>query len=311
MATEEEGKTGDGDQRADKEDRQADEENQHQEKKNAGSETKASFPRAFYDPNTNEIFQHPVVGPDGITVEKTDDLDASTYYPNRALESYIEDELERTANVGSFRGTLQKWHDSMRSARLQLLEMTAIPSKVYQPLPEVLYCPISFELMHQPVIGPDGVTYEKAAIEHWLASNNVSPITRGPLRVDQLYENKAILNIIEELAEKENGSEHETHQSIRNWREVHSTRVAQSNVQERNYASNERELNRLRRNDRCSSNASTFGLMLVIVVIGAVILILLGEFFYLSILAFYCVGETVGYCDHRTAVNRAQNNGQR
>lgn len=35
--------------------------------------------------------------------------------------------------------------------------------------------------MKDPVIGPDGVTYERAAIQHWMAHNKESPVTHKPL----------------------------------------------------------------------------------------------------------------------------------
>ena len=38
-------------------------------------------------------------------------------------------------------------------------------------------CPISHELMRDPVIADDGTTYERAAIEQWLQSSEISPLT--------------------------------------------------------------------------------------------------------------------------------------
>ena len=35
-------------------------------------------------------------------------------------------------------------------------------------------CPITLEPMTEPVIDPEGNTYEKSAIEEWLLSNNTS-----------------------------------------------------------------------------------------------------------------------------------------
>ena len=43
---------------------------------------------------------------------------------------------------------------------------------------EVFYCPITGDLMKDPVIGIDGYTYEKEAIYEWLAKDQVSPMTR-------------------------------------------------------------------------------------------------------------------------------------
>jgi hypothetical protein len=54
-------------------------------------------------------------------------------------------------------------------------------------------CPITNEVMREPVIDYEGNTYEKSAILNWLKINNTSPITRNPLRIDQLVPNRALL----------------------------------------------------------------------------------------------------------------------
>ena len=43
--------------------------------------------------------------------------------------------------------------------------------------PDALCCPISMEIMRDPVIAADGHTYERADIELWFANNNTSPKT--------------------------------------------------------------------------------------------------------------------------------------
>jgi hypothetical protein len=37
-------------------------------------------------------------------------------------------------------------------------------------------CPITHELMTDPVIDPDGNSYERSAIENWLKEHSTSPI---------------------------------------------------------------------------------------------------------------------------------------
>ena len=54
-------------------------------------------------------------------------------------------------------------------------------------------CPITNEVIREPVIDYEGNTYEKSAILKWLNINNTSPITRNPLRSDQLVPNRALL----------------------------------------------------------------------------------------------------------------------
>jgi len=54
-------------------------------------------------------------------------------------------------------------------------------------------CPITQELMADPVITADGHTYERAAIEQWLESHNTSPLTGLPLSTHELSPNEALL----------------------------------------------------------------------------------------------------------------------
>ena len=54
---------------------------------------------------------------------------------------------------------------------------------------EDYHCPITTELMADPVMTTDGFTYERAAIERWLAGSNLSPITGMPLASTRLVPN--------------------------------------------------------------------------------------------------------------------------
>ena len=58
-------------------------------------------------------------------------------------------------------------------------------------------CPITQEAIVDPVIDPEGNTFERAAIMQWLVDNKTSPITRNHLEIDDLVTNRAILEIIE------------------------------------------------------------------------------------------------------------------
>ena len=48
-------------------------------------------------------------------------------------------------------------------------------------IPEDLVCPISHELMVDPVLAADGHAYERSAIEQWLTRSHTSPLTGEPL----------------------------------------------------------------------------------------------------------------------------------
>jgi hypothetical protein len=49
-------------------------------------------------------------------------------------------------------------------------------------IPQPFICPLSAELITDPVTASDGMTYERKAIESWLTANEVSPITKLVLK---------------------------------------------------------------------------------------------------------------------------------
>lgn len=57
-------------------------------------------------------------------------------------------------------------------------------------------CPITQELMVDPVMDLDGNSYERAAIELWLTKEQCSPMTRRPLKVDDLRPNRSLQDSI-------------------------------------------------------------------------------------------------------------------
>jgi len=50
-------------------------------------------------------------------------------------------------------------------------------SNQQEPVEQYL-CPILGTIMENPVLAPDGYTYEKSAIEDWIRRDGTSPITR-------------------------------------------------------------------------------------------------------------------------------------
>lgn len=63
---------------------------------------------------------------------------------------------------------------------------------------ESFFCPISQEIMKDPVITKYGITYDRASILGWLEKSNTCPITRKPLSKEELIPNYTLKNIIEE-----------------------------------------------------------------------------------------------------------------
>jgi hypothetical protein len=69
-------------------------------------------------------------------------------------------------------------------------------------VPPDFYCPITGELMVDPVSDPEGHTYEKSQILTWLSTSKTSPITRSPLNKEDLTDNIAMKRSIESIREK-------------------------------------------------------------------------------------------------------------
>ena len=69
-------------------------------------------------------------------------------------------------------------------------------------VPENLCCPISMEIMEQPVLAADGFTYDRHAIEAWLArGKTTSPTTGAPLAHTMLTPNHLVKSMIAEYQE--------------------------------------------------------------------------------------------------------------
>ena len=64
-------------------------------------------------------------------------------------------------------------------------------------VPDAFFCPITHDIMQDPVVDGDGVSYERYAITQWLGKHNTSPVTRNKLTVDQLRPNRALKELIQ------------------------------------------------------------------------------------------------------------------
>ena len=63
-------------------------------------------------------------------------------------------------------------------------------------IPDVLVCPITKELMKDPVITNGGQTYERKAIEEWMRRQKTDPLTRDTITC--LIPNFAVKNMCQE-----------------------------------------------------------------------------------------------------------------
>ena len=59
-----------------------------------------------------------------------------------------------------------------------------MPGLVDPSIIESITCPITRDIMREPVVARDGQTYEKSAIIEWLSNHSNSPITNDPLSIN-------------------------------------------------------------------------------------------------------------------------------
>jgi hypothetical protein len=199
-------------------------------------------------PLTGELFQDPVVAPDGKSyerkaIEATKDYPKGRLYPNRALHSIIKERFpDRSKSLTAVTANRVNEDDDLRS-KLMRLEQTIKSSfaklnEQYgnghdiengtdhsgadleegqcETLPEGYYCPITFELIHHPVIDPEGTTYEKNAISAWIQGHGSSPFTRTPLTIEEMRDNTVIADLLQEEKSQPDAT---IHPMIRTWME--------------------------------------------------------------------------------------------
>lgn len=66
-------------------------------------------------------------------------------------------------------------------------------------VPHAFLCPITREVMKDPVIAADGYSYERRAIKQWLEQRGTSPITNLPLHNFNLVTNHSLRSAIHEM----------------------------------------------------------------------------------------------------------------
>jgi hypothetical protein len=77
-------------------------------------------------------------------------------------------------------------------------------------VPADFLCPITASVMTDPVVGPAGVSYERAALVQWLRLRRTDPSTQCPLETHDLYANLNLRNLISVWTEAHAGASSET-----------------------------------------------------------------------------------------------------
>jgi len=168
--------------------------------------SRSIFPKEFYCPVTKEIFKDPVVKTDGLSYERFVILDESEkVYPNRALASIIKETLSLETMV---------LYEKKKS-------FFQDEDGDYRSLPQAFNCPITLNLMHEPVIDPEGNTFEGRSIRAWIKDNGNLPLSRNGVNINDLYPNKVLHMLLLEEMDKDEGL---MHPSIKLWKEEENLR---------------------------------------------------------------------------------------
>ena len=69
-------------------------------------------------------------------------------------------------------------------------------------MPDDYICPITAEIMTDPVTTLDGFTYEREAITEWLRKKDTSPTTGATLESKKLIPNHSLRSIIRRFTEE-------------------------------------------------------------------------------------------------------------
>jgi hypothetical protein len=108
-----------------------------------------------------------------------------------------------------------------------------------KPIPRAYICPLTMDVMFDPVLDSEGNTYEREAIEAWLVGHRTSPVSRQPLNSNMLIPNNALSDAIHdhmgcEWVEERRGEQERHKQSACKLQQSHSVYTSTSTSQQGN-----------------------------------------------------------------------------
>ena len=103
-------------------------------------------------------------------------------------------EIEESARLGEERRAPDEQVSSSSAAE------RPPPVEEEEP-PADFICPITTEVMVDPVTAADGHSYERSAIERWLTTKSTSPLTGEELEFTRLFPNHTLRRMIRQWQE--------------------------------------------------------------------------------------------------------------
>jgi len=116
----------------------------------------------------------------------------------KAVEEAELERLEAEAAIALEVAAKEKVEEAAKvAAALEAAKGVAAAADADEP-PDDYLCPITHELMNDPVMAADGHTYERTAIGRWLKTNTTSPKSGDELESKALLPNYMARSLIRE-----------------------------------------------------------------------------------------------------------------
>lgn len=159
--------------------------------------------RAWLKAECNAVKEHSVYSAGGSNQSIRDTIEQVI-----ALESKETKQLQSTIKVTAYRAKLRrsKRMHAPPIPRKRSAVATAARGGGGATVPTAYECPITQDVMQDPVIAADGHTYERSAMEVWLKEHALSPMTGLPLPNKTLIPNRSLKACIEEYVAAQQSS---------------------------------------------------------------------------------------------------------
>ena len=124
----------------------------------------------------------------------------------KSLQMYIErmelikalrPSLEESNNIRQMVAVGDSSDSEIVGKNLEQLRQDSIKLKALEKVARCDFlCPISYEIMKDPVVANDGYTYDRCNIEQWWLKSNLSPMTGLPIDSKALIPNHTLKAIV-------------------------------------------------------------------------------------------------------------------
>ena len=116
---------------------------------------------------------------------------------SRLLQENIKlEEKERIQKIQEDKRRIIADKLEKENSRLQEEIKLVKEQRLFDHQHEEYLCPITWEIMTDPVIAADGRTYERQAILHWFQRRRTSPMTNLPMNSQIIIPNIQLKNLI-------------------------------------------------------------------------------------------------------------------